>query len=287
MSSPGELVLVATPIGNLGDLSPRAIEVLARADAICCEDTRHSGQLLSRAGVSPRRLISLHAHNEAARLGEVLGLLRDGKTVAVVTDAGLPAVSDPGGRLVDAAHEAGARLSVVPGPSAAPAALALSGFTAGRWCFEGFLPIKPSERRERLAAISASQVPSVIYESPRRVDRLLAELAELAGPVRKVLVCRELTKLHEEVWRGSLSEAAGRWPEQNARGEFALVLEGRGEEEQPEMAPDEVAALVLSLVAGGLSRRDAVDEAAGRTRSSRRAVYEALEQARKGSSKPL
>lgn len=283
----GTLVLVATPIGNLGDLSERAKAALAEADAICCEDTRHSGQLFSRAGIVPKRLISLHAHNEASRLGEVLALLATGARVAVVSDAGTPAVSDPGARLVDAAHRAGHRLSVVPGPSAAPAAVALSGFSAERWCFEGFLPARGGERRSRLREIVASRVPSVIYESPRRVDGLIGELAELCRPDRRLLVGRELTKLHEEVWRGSLEEAPGRWPSEGAKGEFVLVLDGAAAEEDVRLSAEAVGEMLDELLAGGVSRRDAVEEVAARTGKARREIYEMVGTSRKTPSEPL
>ncbi len=287
MSGPGELVLVATPIGNLADLSPRACEVLAAAGVILCEDTRHSGRLLARAGVRGPRLVSLHAHNEAARLQQVLSLLEAGEKVAVVSDAGMPAISDPGGRLVDAAHRAGARLSVVPGPSAAPAAVALAGFSSPRWCFEGFLPAKEKERSERLRAVASSPVPTVIYESPRRVDRLVSQLGALCRAERLLLVCRELTKLHEEIWRGPLFQAASRWPEESTRGEFVLVLDGEEQTGARAASEEALAALVAGLIEGGLSRRDAVDEAAGRSGLSRREVYEALSKQEKASSDPL
>jgi 16S rRNA (cytidine1402-2'-O)-methyltransferase len=283
----GSLVLVATPIGNLGDLSERARAVLAEADAICCEDTRHSGQLLSRIGVAPKRLISLHAHNEVSRVGEVLGLLAAGAQVAVVSDAGTPAVSDPGARLVDAVHDAGYLVSILPGPSAAPAAIALSGFQADRWCFEGFLPARGTERRARLGEIAASKMASVIYESPRRVDGLIGELALLCRPERRLLVVRELTKLHEEVWRGRLVDAAGRWPGEEAKGEFVLVLEQAPEEPGPELSAESVGEMLEALLAKGLSRRDAVEEVAARTGKARREIYELAGTTKKGPAEPL
>lgn len=276
MRRAGELVLVATPIGNLGDLAPRAAEAIGAADLVCCEDTRHSGQLFARAGVVPKRLVSLHAHNEVARSAEVLGLLAEGQTVALVSDAGLPGVSDPGGRLIDLAHQAGVKVSAVPGPTAGATALALSGFPAERWCFEGFLPRKGTERKARLAALSASSAPSVIYEAPGRVEALLSDLVERCGPDRLLLVCRELTKLHEEVWRGPLGAAVERWPAASARGEFVLVLAGAEPAPAALPGPGELAEAVARLVAAGESRRDAVAEVAERHGLSRRLVYEAV-----------
>ncbi|HET9090935.1 MAG TPA: 16S rRNA (cytidine(1402)-2'-O)-methyltransferase [Acidimicrobiales bacterium] len=273
---PGRLVLVATPIGNVQDLSPRAAGAISEADVVCCEDTRHSGQLFSRLGLRPRRLVSLHGHNEAARASEVVGWLAEGLTVALVSDAGLPGVSDPGGRVVAAAHEAGARVTAVPGPSAAPTAVALAGLGDGRWRFEGFLPRKGAERRHRIAQAERSDVVTVFYESPRRVDALLGELAAAAGDGRLVAVGRELTKLHEELWRGPLGTARGRWPAGEARGEFVLVLDVAPPEALEPPPPGELARAVEELVAGGLSRRDAVAEVAGRLGLNTRAVYDAL-----------
>jgi 16S rRNA (cytidine1402-2'-O)-methyltransferase len=272
----GELVLVATPIGNLGDLAPRAIEALAGADVICCEDTRRSGRLLAHAGVVPGRLLSLHGHNERRRVEEVLGLLAAGRRVALVTDAGTPAVSDPGALLVDAAHDAGIPVRVVPGPSAATAAVALAGFVRDRWRFEGFVPRKGPERRARLAGLARSEVPSVIYEAPGRVPALLADLLGQCGPARRVAVCRELTKLHEETWRGSLAEAAARFTPEAVRGEFVLVLEAAPPAEAGPLEAGELAGELAALLAAGSSRRDAVAELAERHGLPRREIYEAL-----------
>ncbi len=274
----GRLVLVATPIGNVRDLSPRAADVLRSADVVCCEDTRHSGRLFSRLGITTKRLLSLHGHNEAQRTEEVLRLLEDGLTVALVTDAGTPAVSDPGARVVAAAHEAGAVVSIVPGPSAAVAAVAVAGLSAERWCFEGFLPRKGAERTARLAAIAAAPQAVVIYEAPGRVDALVADLASACGGDRLVAVCRELTKLHEQLWRGPLSLAAGLWPADSARGEFVLVLDAARAPAPAEVSPGELAAAVERLMASGLTRRDAVAEAAERAGIARREVYDALAQ---------
>ncbi len=276
MSDSGELVLVATPIGNVADLSPRAIETLSSADVICCEDTRHSGLLFARMGIERHRLISVHGHNEAERAREVVSLLSEGKRVALVTDAGMPAISDPGARIVAAAHEAGARVSVVPGASAAVSAVAVAGFSEPRWRFEGFVPRRPAERRARLAEIASSPVASVVYEAPKRVQQLISDLAELCGPDRQVVVCRELTKLHEEVWRGTLGEARDHWPASEARGEFAVVLDGLPTVAAQEPPADEaLSELVEELVASGVTRRDAISQVAARLGVARRVVYAA------------
>ncbi len=272
----GELVLVATPIGNLGDLSPRAAAVLSAADIVCCEDTRHTGIMLKRLGITTRRLLSLHAHNESVRLPQLLEEVRAGSTVAVVSDAGTPAISDPGERLVAAAATAGLRVTVVPGPSAAVAAVVLSGMGIARWRFEGFLPRRGAERRRRLADIAASPCPSVCYESPQRLAATLAELAEVCGPGRRVAVCRELTKLHEEVVRTTLAEAATAATASEPRGEHVLVVGALADGDEPRTATPtgaELAEAVGALVAAGASRRDAVREVAERLGLARRLVY--------------
>jgi 16S rRNA (cytidine1402-2'-O)-methyltransferase len=222
----GELVLVATPIGNLGDLSPRAQAVLAEADLICCEDTRRTRALLSafeiRAG---NRLLSLHGHNETTRLERVAACVAEGGTVAVVSDAGTPGISDPGAWLAGklaARHET---VTVVPGPSSVLAALVVSGLPTDRFCVEGFLPRKGTERRRRLAGLMADERTSVVLEAPGRVAATLAELASL-DPARPVAVARELTKVHEEVWRGTLGDAASAFGADPVRGEVVLVVGG-------------------------------------------------------------
>ena len=273
----GELVLVATPIGNLGDLSPRAAATLSAADIVCCEDTRHTGSMLKRLGITTRRMLSLHAHNESSRLPMLLEELTSGHVVALVSDAGTPAISDPGERLVEAAVAAGVRVSVVPGPSAVLAALVVSGMGIGRWRFEGFLPRKGGERRSRLADIASSPCPSVCYESPQRVAATLADLAQACGPERRVAVCRELTKLHEEVRRSTLAEAVSHLGLSAPRGEFVLVVAGREGSDRPADAAssEDLARAVAEHVAAGTSRRDAVREVAGRLGIARSTVYEA------------
>ena len=222
----GLLVVVSTPIGNLGDLSPRAVETLGRADLICCEDTRRTRGLLTHAGISGRRLMSLHVRNEGARLPEVLSELASGKTVAVVSDAGTPTVSDPGGRLVAAAVAAGVEVTAVPGPNAGLMALVVSGLATDRFCFEGFLARRGSDRRRRLEALGTEERTTVIHEAPGRLAATLADLAAACGPDRDVVVARELTKLHEEVWRGRLAAAVGEFEAREVRGEVVVVLDG-------------------------------------------------------------
>jgi 16S rRNA (cytidine1402-2'-O)-methyltransferase len=226
----GQLVLVATPIGNMGDLSPRARQVLAEADLICCEDTRRTRALLSAirvpaGGAHGDRLLSLHEHNEESRVDRVLGCIACGGTVAVVSDAGMPGISDPGALLAAAVAAASHRVSVVPGPSSVLGALVVSGLPTDRFCVEGFLPRKGSERRERVAALMADHRTTVLLEAPGRVAATLGDLAAI-DPERPVAVVRELTKLHEEVWRGTAAAGAASWAERTVRGEVVLVVGG-------------------------------------------------------------
>ncbi len=277
----GCLILVATPIGNLADLSPRAASALAEADVVACEDTRHTGRLLELAGLRAKRLVSLHAHNESQRTGELVAACASGETVAVVSDAGTPLVSDPGARVVAAAIEAGIEVRAVPGPSAALAALVVSGLTADRWRFEGFLPRKGPERRARLAALAATEETSVCYESPHRVAATLADLAEACGADRRVAVARELTKVHEETWRGSLGEGAQRWAESPTRGEHVLVVAGASADETAGVSgAAELEEAAGRLRAAGLSVRDAQRAVQVLLGVSRGDAYEAALRAR-------
>ena len=223
-------MLVATPIGNLGDLSPRARKVLAEADLICCEDTRRTRALLSSAGIPARRegrdrLLSLHGHNERSRLDRVAGCVASGGTVAVVSDAGTPGISDPGAWLAAQLAAAGETVTTVPGPSSVIGALAVSGLPSDRFAAEGFLPRKGGERRRRMEALMGDERTTVILEAPGRVADTLAELAALDRE-RPAAVVRELTKLHEEVWRGTLGEAADAFVTRDVRGEVVLVVGG-------------------------------------------------------------
>ena len=255
----GRLVLVATPIGNLGDLSPRAVEALRGAALICCEDTRRTGRLLVHAGVAAARLAVCNEHTEAARISEVLATLGDGGDVAILTDAGTPGISDPGERLVRAVLDAGFVVTSVPGPTALVTALVTSGLATGRFVFEGFLPRSGRARRDRLAELAEERRTIVVYEAPHRVLRTLADLAAILGEDRPVAVARELTKLWETVVRGTLGSVDLGEP----RGEYVLVLAG---------APAPREALRVEL-ADGASTRDAAGAVARRLGIPKRLAY--------------
>jgi len=278
----GRLVLVSTPIGNLGDLSPRAVESLRSADLICCEDTRRTRELLSHAGVRGARLLSLHGHNEASRVDQLLARLDAGETIAMVSDAGTPSLSDPGGRLVARAAEAGVDVSAVPGPSAALMALVISGLPTDRFCFEGFLPRRGSGRKATLRELSTEHRTAVLYEAPVRLAETLADLCAACGAERPVVVARELTKLHEEVWRGSLVEAAEFFAAHSVRGEVVLVLGGAGP--APEAGDEEVSESLRLKLAAGASARDAAAAVAGELGIARRRAYELAVSIRKSGS---
>ncbi|MHB8912587.1 MAG: 16S rRNA (cytidine(1402)-2'-O)-methyltransferase [Lysobacter sp.] len=231
MQNPGTLHIVATPIGNLGDLSPRALETLKTVAAICAEDTRHTRQLLSHFGLE-RPLLALHQHNEDAQTAQLVRRLLAGDSLALVSDAGTPLVSDPGFRLVRAAREAGVRVSPVPGACAAIAALSVAGLPSDRFVFEGFLPAKGGARRERLARLAGEPRTLLFYESAHRIEEALADMAGAFGPARPAVLARELTKLFETVLDGPLAELLARVqadPNQR-RGEFVLIVEGAGDD---------------------------------------------------------
>jgi 16S rRNA (cytidine1402-2'-O)-methyltransferase len=265
------LVLVGTPIGNLEDLSPRAVRTLAEADVVLCEDTRRTGRLLQAAGVSAKKLMAMHDHNEAAQIAGILDRLRGGALVAVVSDAGMPGISDPGELLVRAAVDADIEVQVVPGPSAAITGLVASGLPAGRFVFEGFLPRSGSGRTERLAALRSERRTMVLYEAPHRLVRTLTDLSAVLGAGRGVALARELTKLHEETWRGTLGAAIDRAQEVEPRGEYVVVVDGSA---APEPAgDDELVDALARLKAEGVSTRDAVAEVAATYDVPKRRVY--------------
>ncbi|HEX9755251.1 MAG TPA: 16S rRNA (cytidine(1402)-2'-O)-methyltransferase [Gemmatimonadales bacterium] len=253
----GTLFVVATPLGHLGDLTRRAAEVLGGVPVVAAEDTRRTRKLLSHLGARPR-VLSLHAHSPAPRLEGVLRILREGKDVALVTDAGTPGVSDPGADLVRAVREAGGRVVPVPGPSAVAAALSAAGLPADRYLFLGFVPRRGPERRRILERAAMSEDTVVLFESPERLVTLLEGLAEVAGPTRLALVAREMTKVHEEFRAGTLSDQISSWSLGQTRGEVTVVLEGRPEESHQPVATDEAAAMARRLIDEGCSRRDVV-----------------------------
>lgn len=273
----GVLLVVGTPIGNLGDLSPRVADTLSTVDAIACEDTRRTGWLIANAGLKgagargPALLIA-NEHTEVARTAEILDRLGAGQRVALVSDAGMPGVSDPGRRIVDAVARAGFDVTVVPGPAAVTTALAVSGFEADRFVFEGFLPRKGRARMERLAALAGEARTIVLYEAPHRLRRTLDDLADALGPDRPAVVARELTKVHEEVVRATLEGLVRHFADTEPRGEIALVVAG----ERPGADAVGDAGVVEALAAAlaeGLSRRDAVARVAAGTGMARRQVY--------------
>lgn len=263
----GTLHLVATPIGNLGDLSPRAIEVLAAAELVCCEDTRRTGRLLQHAGIRPARLAVCNDHTETSRIPDVLDTLAGGGDVAVVTDAGLPGISDPGERLVRAALDAGHAVSAIPGPDAVTTALVISGLPTTRFVFEGFLPRSGRERSQRIDEIARERRTIVLYESPHRIERTLADLLAACGPARRVAIARELTKLHEEVVRGTLGEVHVSEP----RGEYVVVLEGAPTDAPPD--DDRIRDELRRELDRGATTRDASADVARRLGVAKREVY--------------
>jgi 16S rRNA (cytidine1402-2'-O)-methyltransferase len=265
------IILAATPIGNLGDASARLIQTLGTVAIVASEDTRVTQRLMAGLKIEARpRLISLHDHNERAKAAEVVELARDAD-VLVLSDAGMPTVSDPGFHLVEAAVAAGVRVTALPGPSAVLTALAVSGLPTDRFSFEGFLPRKSGERTTLLRQVSSEQRTMVFFESPNRLAASLADLATVFGGDRRLVVCRELTKLHEEVKHGSAAELA-EWAAEGVRGEICIVVAGA----QPR-AVDESTAVqeVLLLTATGESLKDAAASVASATGLSRRTLYEA------------
>ena len=279
----GVIYLVATPIGNLADLSDRAKKVLAEVDFIAAEDTRNTARLLGCFGIR-KELVSYYEHNKRERGELILSRVMSGESVALVTDAGMPAISDPGEDLVRLAAEHGVRVLVVPGCCAAVSALALSGLSTGRFAFEGFLSMNKRERRERLAELKSERRTMILYEAPHKLRATLVDLAEVFGDDRHISLCRELTKLNEETMRTTVSEAIEYYATHDPRGEYVLVLMGqaeyealRGENAAPsehsELSPEEHVALHESK---GLSRMDAIKAAAKERGISKSELYKIL-----------
>ena len=269
----GKLFVVATPIGNLEDLTPRARQTLAEVSLIAAEDTRHTGRLLMHIGCKTR-LMALHDHNEERVVGGIIKTLIEGNNVALVSDAGTPLVSDPGFRLVRAAHEAGIEVSPIPGASAVTAALSAAGIPTDRFCFEGFAPSKPVARRHWLENLKEERRTLVIYESVHRIDECLADMVAVFGPERQAFIGRELTKLHEQCVQESLGELLRQIDNKTivGKGEFVVVVSGSAEEQE---SPLEVDRLLLAL-ATRLSAKDSAKVAAEATGLKRNALYERL-----------
>ena len=269
----GMLYLVATPIGNLGDLSPRAVETLAGADFIAAEDTRVSVKLLNHFDIK-KPLVSYHEHNRAAAGQAILARLLGGETCALVTDAGTPAISDPGQELVALCAENGVTVQAIPGCCAAIAALAVSGLDTRRFTFEGFLPSGKKERRTALEELTGEVRTMVFHEAPHRLRSTLADRAEVLGD-RPIALCRELTKLHEDTVRTTLAQAAAYYAANEPRGEYVLVVAGREKQQGPQLTLEEGVERVLRLREDGMRMKDAVRQVADDTGLSRNDLYDA------------
>jgi 16S rRNA (cytidine1402-2'-O)-methyltransferase len=274
VTTPGRVLLAGTPLGRPQDASERLRDALVSAPVIAAEDTRRLRRLCADLGVRPTgRVVSFYDANETARVPQLLAALRDGQDVLVVTDAGMPSVSDPGYRLVAAAVSAGLDVTALPGPSAVTAALAVSGLPVDRFCFEGFLPRKAGERARALAALAAERRTLVLFESPRRLAATLAELVAAFGADRPAAVCRELTKTHEEIRRGSLAELAD-WAADGVLGEITLVIGGASGPVSAE--PADLAAAVAAREAAGEARKDAIAAVARERGVPKRVVFDAV-----------
>ena len=266
----GALFLVSTPIGNLSDLSKRAIETLGTADLIACEDTRRTGQLLNLIGIENKKLIRVDEHTEFKNKSKIVEKIKDGSIVALVSDAGTPGISDPGEELVRTVIENGFKVSVIPGASSVLAALAVSGMSMKRWVMEGFIPRKGKEREEILKELAVEERTIILFESPKRLSGTLKDLRKYLGEDRLVAVVRELTKLHEEIWRGSLKTATQHY-ESPPKGEVVIVLEGSTHEAN--ISDDQVVKTLREAKDLGLSARDASNQVSKQLGVSRGRAY--------------
>lgn len=283
----GLILLAATPLGNADDASTRLVDALRDCDVVAAEDTRKLRALTSRLGIEPRgQILSFYEGNESARVPELIERARGGARVLVVTDAGMPAVSDPGFRLVREANDAGIPVTCLPGPSAALAALVLSGLPVARFAFEGFLPRKQGERRRRLDSLVVEERTMVFFEAPHRLEASLADMVHAFGGARSAAVCRELTKVHEEVIRGPLADLHA-WAGGEVRGEITVVVEGASGDDRRSAAglttDEQIAAAVTASMAQGMSRKDAVAQVAGEAGLPKRRVYDASLRVKPGS----
>ncbi len=274
---PGIVYVVATPIGNLEDITFRAARILREVSAVAAEDTRQSSKLLNHLGISTR-LISCHEHNEQARAAELLDIVRAGGSIAIITDAGTPLISDPGFRIVNAAVEAGLTVVPVPGASAAITALSASGLPPDQFHFAGFVPPKSSQRRRAFEDLRDSKITTIFYEAPHRIVESLADLEAVLGPDRPVVVARELTKLHEEFARGTAAEVRRDFEARaSIKGEITLLVGPAPERPIPESEPSDLRAQVEALIAGGMPKMDAIKEVARRHGFGKREVYKLVE----------
>ncbi len=270
----GMLYLVPTPIGNLGDISIRCRQTLEQADFIAAEDTRVTMKLLNHLGIK-KSLVSYYEHNKAYKGSQILDRILAGETCALVSDAGSPAISDPGEELVKQCADAGITVCAIPGPCAVITALSISGQTTGRFCFEGFLSKAKKSRREHLQSLQEEKRTMVFYEAPHKLLATLTDMAEAFGPERPISLCRELTKLHEEVIRTNLSGAVDFYTNQPPRGEYVLVIAGAPERETTLPTADDAAAYAAKLMDSGMSRKDAIKQTAKDLNLPKNVVYDA------------
>ena len=268
----GTLYVVGTPIGNLEDMTFRAVRILQSVDVIAAEDTRHTGKLLQHFQIKTPQL-SYHEHNRNERLPELLSQLGEGKAIALVTDAGMPGISDPGYELVKACIEAGIEVVPVPGATASITALAAAGLPTDRFVFEGFLPASGQERQKRLESLPSESRTFILYESPHRIRQTLQDLAECLGQYRPIVLAREITKLHEEFWRGTIRDAIAHYTQHEPRGEFTLVVAG-AELAMPALSEDALKAELMQIMAQGVSRSQASRQLAQLTQLPRRQLYQ-------------
>ena len=270
----GMLYLVPTPIGNLGDISIRCRETLEQADFIAAEDTRVSLKLLNHLGIK-KSLVSYFEHNKAQKGELIVERILAGETCALVSDAGSPAISDPGEELVKQCAAAGITVCAIPGPCAVITALSISGQSTGRFCFEGFLSTAKKSRREHLLSLEKEQRTMIFYEAPHKLLATLESMAEVFGAERPISLCRELTKLHEEVIRTTLGDAIALYSQQPPKGEFVLVVAGAQPEAEPEATPQDAASHVRALMESGMSRKDAIKQTAQALGLPKNVVYDA------------